>query len=176
MKTRAIKLFALLLASLMLLGTFVACTPKEEEKETQKPGSTETTVEAEDENAKYLKESLDALGTIDYKGKELGIICGGEGKNEVEGLNEMVDSEGGTAQVINDAVYARNQALEKLCNLKVNPIKVEDLDEKVRVEAMSPSRDFQFIDSTLDRAATNYATNHQAREFKSKIERKLELC
>ena len=159
MKTRAIKLFALLLASLMLLGTFVACTPKEEEKETQKPGSTETTVEAEDENAKYLKESLDALGTIDYKGKELGIICGGEGKNEVEGLNEMVDSEGGTAQVINDAVYARNQALEKLCNLKVNPIKVEDLDEKVRVEAMSPSRDFQFIDSTLDRAATNYATN-----------------
>ena len=159
MKTRAIKLFALLLASLMLLGTFVACTPEEEEKETQKPGSTETTVEAEDENAKYLKESLDALGSIDYKGKELGIICGGEGKNEVEGLNEMVDSEGGTAQVINDAVYARNQALEKLCNLKVNPIKVEDLDEKVRVEAMSPSRDFQFIDSTLDRAATNYATN-----------------
>ena len=174
MKTRAIKLCALFLASLMLLAAFAACTPTETTEtepkvtETVAEGTqgedgteTETGVketETTDPN-KYMTDALNGLGTINYGGKTLGIICGGEGKNEVEGLNEMVDSEGGTAQVINDAVYARNQALEQLCNLTVSPIKVEDLDEKVRVEAMSPSRDFQFIDSTLDRAATNYATN-----------------
>ena len=164
MKTRAIKLCALFLASLMLLGALVACTPTETNEtatitETEVEDATGTgETETEDPN-QYMIDALNDLGTIDYKGKTLGIICGGEGKSEVEGLNEMVDAEGGTAQVINDAVYARNQALEKRCNLKVSPIKVEDLDEKVRVEVMAPSRDFQFIDSTLDRAATNYATN-----------------
>ena len=167
MKTRAIKLCALFLASLMLLSVFAACTPTESETETETEteattgtetdtGAGET--ETEDPN-QYMIDALDDLGTINYGGKTLGILCNGEHEAEVKGLNEMVDAEGGTAQVINDAVYARNQALEQLCNLTVSPIIVDDLDEKVRVEAMSPSRDFQFIDSTLDRAATNYATN-----------------
>lgn len=167
MKTRAIKLCALFLASLMLLSVFAACTPTESETETETEteattgtetdtGAGET--ETEDPN-QYMIDALDDLGTINYGGKTLGILCNGEHEAEVKGLNEMVDAEGGTAQVINDAVYARNQALEKRCNLKVSPIKVENIDEKVRVEAMSPSRDFQFIDSTLGSAATNYATN-----------------
>ena len=169
MKTRAIRLCSLFLASLMLLGALVACTPKDEAPETQAPVETAAPVESEGETAakepetedpnKQMENALDALGKVDYDGNTLGILCDAHTESEIKGLNEMVDAEGGTAQVINDAVYTRNEALAKLCNLEVSPIKVENINETVRLEATAPSRDFQFIDALLLNTATNYTTN-----------------
>ncbi len=164
MKTKTIKFCALFLVALMLLSAFAACsssdgdtTPGDETKAPVVNPDDSDSGDTSDED--YAQRALDALGSIDYGNRTLGILCDEGHENEVKGLNEIVDASGGTAQVINDAVYLRNQALNKRCKLKVSSVKVSDIDAVVQQEAMGPTREWQFIDSTLQQAATNYATN-----------------
>ncbi len=166
MKTKITKLSALLLAALMLVGSFASCASTGETEETKaettagtagesSTGSGETETVAPDQ---ALKDALADLGEIDYDKKELGIIYAYE--NEIVGKNEIVDADGGTAQVINDAVYTRNVLLEERCNLVFSPIKADDLAGKVRIEATAPTGDFYFINSNLGATATSFTVNN----------------
>ncbi len=165
MKTKITKLSALFLAALMLVGSFAACATTDENKETKAETTAGTSAgtsgTGETETAdpdQALKDALAALGEIDYDNREFGVIYAFE--NEIVGKNETVDADGGTAQVINDAVYTRNTLLEERCNLKFTPIKVDDLPGKVTTEAAANTRDFVFINSRLDNAATNFTVNN----------------
>ncbi len=165
MKAKITKLSALLLAALMLVGTFASCAQSTENEETKAEtsagtvagtvGSGETETEDPDQ---ALKDALADLGEIDYDKQELGIIYAHE--NEIVGKNEIVDADGGTAQVINDAVYTRNVLLEERCNLVFAPIKADDIGSKVRIEATAPTGDFVFINSSLSNAATSFTVNN----------------
>ncbi len=167
MKTKITKISALLLAVLMMAGSFAACadtTEPEETKADTTAGTTGdtaagTTVETEtaDPNQE-LKDALEALGEIDYGKKEFGVLYSFE--NEVVGKNETVDAEGGTAQVINDAVYTRNTLLEERCNLVFAPIKADSISDKIRNEATAPTGDFIFVNPTLGDAATSFTVNN----------------
>ncbi len=160
MKTRIIKLGTLLLAVLMLMSAFVACNnsnnPDESKSETESKGEVETT----DAKDAELSAALEELGDIDYGGKTLTILCSPEQEVEVKGINEIIDADGGSAQVLNDAVYDRNEALAKLANLKVVSLKVEEskIEDKVRNESMAPMHEFQFIDTRI-LYTTGFATN-----------------
>ncbi len=164
MKTKFIRISAFLMAALMLVGSMAACADtngpeetKAESSATTNPGDSSTPGESETLSAEQeLQSALDALGEIDYGNRELGVIYAFE--NEIVGKNETVDAEGGTAQVINDAIYARNTLLEDRCNLKFTPVEVDDVPAKVRVEATAPTGDFVFINSRLD-SATSSTTN-----------------
>ncbi len=165
MKTKFIRISAFLMAALMLVGSMAACADtngpeetKAESSATTNPGDSSTPGESETLSAEQeLQSALDALGEIDYGDRELGVIYAFE--DEIVGKNETVDAAGGTAQVINDAVYTRNTLLEDRCKLKFVPIKVDDIAGKVSTEASAPTGDFVFINSNLSQAATSFTVN-----------------
>ncbi len=166
MKTTITKISAILLAALMLLGTVTACS-----NATDDPGadsgknpansgaeSSNNANPSETEEEDEIQNALDALGEIDYGGRNLTIYYqAGDFKAEIAGVDKAVAEEGSTDQVLNDAVYARNLALNSLCNLKVTPYEVTDINAAVSKEALAKTGDFQFIDAPLVSAATSYA-------------------
>ncbi len=166
MKTKFIRIGAFLMATLMLVGSMAACADTNEPEETKSETSAttnsgETSGSGETETisaAQELQNALADLGEIDYGDKELGIIYSYE--NEIVGKNETVDADGGTAQVINDAVYVRNVSLEERCNLKFAPIQADNIADKVRNEAAAPTGDFIFINSALGSTATSFTVNN----------------
>ncbi len=128
--------------------------------ETQSPAGTETTDPSETETVdddQAIKDALADLGEIDYGGRELGILYAF--KDEIVGQKEAGESSG-TADVINDAVHARNTYLEERCNLTLVPIEATDLGGKVSTEASAPTGDFVFINSNLNQAATSFTVNN----------------
>ncbi len=169
MKTKITKLSALLLAALMLLGSVTACaeaedTPDDKETTATTKDPSDTAADETEDPNQYLYDAMDALGEIDYGKKTLSVIYSGF-ENELVGVNEILDSEGGNSQVINDAVYKRNKTLEDKCNLKFVPLKVDGVETKVRNESMAPTKEFQFIDDTLGNTATKYATQAYLAEW-----------
>lgn len=161
MKTKVSKLLAPLLAGMMLLGSLAACgNPEENPGESGTGTGGQTDAASEGETADPAKAALDALGEIDYGGRELAVLYDAAFKNEVVGLNETVDAAGGNSQVINDAVYTRNSMLEDRCNLKFTYIDRDTSSQVTMVqnEASAPTGDFQLIDARFD-STSSLATN-----------------
>ena len=149
------KRLSLLLAGLMLVGSLVACGENSDNPAGGAQGTgngqsdTSAATEAETDPAKA---ALEALGEIDYGGKEFGILYYTGCKNEIEAVNGQVDNEGGNSQVINDAVYKRNSMLEDLCKLKLSYVDMADvagLNSKVQIEATAPTGDFKMVDTYI---------------------------
>ncbi len=188
MKTKITKISALLLAALMLVGTATACAESNDPAETNAPNAeskaetsgnapaqttpqnpadssdegnapAQTTPQTPAESeGDALSDALEALGSIDFGGRRLGVVYAGF-ENEIKAEKGVVDADGGTAQVINDAVYLRNKELEDLCKLVFTPIKADNIADAVQKENMSSTGDFQFIDAPLTTTATSFATS-----------------
>lgn len=152
MKTKLTKLFCLVLAGLMLLSCFVACGD-----ETDRPGE-QTSGEAvtEGDTVDKVQAALDGLGEIDWGGEDFTILHLDSFKGEVYAENGTVDKEGGSSQVINDAVYERNSLFEDRCNLVFKTIEKDAsaVSTSVQNEASAPTGDFQMIDYRLGETAT----------------------
>ena len=151
MKSVTTKILALLLATLMLASTFVACG-----NTTDTPEGESTVGEAvtEGETKDPTQVALDELGEIDWGGEEFAVLYHGSFKGEVYGENGVVDPEGGSSQVINDAVYNRNSLFEDRCNLQWATIEATDMNSAVQKEASTGTGDFYFIDNRLGDSAT----------------------
>lgn len=155
MKSVTMKILALLLAAVMLLSTFIACSDPVETPEGESTvGEDATEAETQDPT----KVALDALGEIDWGGEEFAVLYLGAFKNEVYGEKGVVDKEGGSSQVINDAVYNRNSLFEDRCNLKWATVEAADLNSAIQKEASTGTGDFYFIDNRLGDSA-NLATS-----------------
>jgi len=156
MKSVALKILSLLLATLMLLSTLVACGVTEDHPSGESTAAGEAATEGE--TVDPTKQALDELGEIDWGGEEFAVLYHGNFKNEVYGENGVVDKEGGSSQVINDAVYTRNSLFEDRCNLTWATVEATDMNSAVQKESSTGTGDFYFIDHTLGDSAT-LATN-----------------
>ena len=152
MNTKFAKLLCLTLACLLLLTCFVACGTGDEE-ETKKPGSTTS---AEEKPGDATQAALDALGEIDWGGDDFTVLYNTEFTSEVHAENGTVDQDGGSSQIINDAVYERNSLFEDRCNLVFKTVGKESaaVTTAVQNEAAAPTGDFQMIDHRLGECAT----------------------
>ncbi len=151
MKSVALKALSLLLATLMLLSTLVACGVTEDTPSSESTAGEATT---EGETMDSAKQALEALGDIDWGGEEFAVLYHNAFKNEVYGENGVVDKEGGSSQVINDAVYTRNSLFEDRCNLTWATVGVDDVNAAAQKEASTGTGDFYFIDGRLGDSAT----------------------
>lgn len=117
MKSRMFKLVSLMLVLVMCLGTFIACSEKEEEgKEEEGEGTTVSTTAATedlyDANG-YLKDDLPEKA--DYQGKELSIYLWADQKNW-----EFVDTSKYPTALLDQALYNRQKNVEARFNIKIN--------------------------------------------------------
>ena len=151
MKTKLMKLLCLSLAALMLLTCFVACAD-----ETDDPKDPSNTTASNEETADEVQAALDELGEIDWGGDDFTILYMASFKGEVYAENGIVDKEGGSSQVINDAVYERNSLFEDRCNLVYKTIEKEAaaVITSVQNEASAPTGDFQMVDTRLGETST----------------------
>ena len=150
MKSVTMKVLTALLAILMVVSTFVACANT---TNTPKGESTAGGTAAEGETQDPTEIALDELGEIDWGGKEFAVLYHSAFKNEVYGENGVVDKEGGSSQVINDAVYTRNSLFEDRCNLKWATVGVDDVNSAAQKESSTGTGDFYFIDGRLGEGA-----------------------
>ena len=151
MKTKFIKLLCLLMAGLLLLSTFVACGLGDEPS-----GESGDETAAESETANELQAALDELGEISWGGEEFSVLYMDSFKNEVYAEGGTVDKEGGSSQVINDAVFERNTLFAERCNLVFKTVEKDasGVNTAVQNEASAPTGDFQMIDHRLGESAT----------------------
>ena len=152
MKTKLMKLLCLSLACLLLLTCFVACANGHEEetgKNSGTTGSTETTGDP-------TQSALDELGEIDWGGNDFTVLYNAEFTSEVYAENGTVDKDGGSSQIINDAVYERNSLFEDRCKLVFKSVGKDAAATTTAVqnEASAPTGDFQMIDHRLGDSAT----------------------
>ena len=152
MKTKFAKLLCLTLACLLLLTCFVACATGDED-ETKKPGSTTSSDETTGDS---VQAALDALGDIDWGGDDFTVLYNTEFTSEVHAENGTVDKDGGSSQIINDAVYERNSLFEDRCKLVFKSVGKDAAATTTAVqnEAAAPTGDFQLIDHRLGDSAT----------------------
>lgn len=153
MKTKLTRLACLMLAGIMLLSCLMACGDQTDEPEQTSSGESVT----EGETSDPVQAALDNLGDIDYGGRDFTVLYNPATKAENYGINETVDKEGGSSQIINDAVYERNTLLEERCKLVYNNME-GNVAEKARTEASAPTGNFQIMDTYLGESAT-LATN-----------------
>ncbi|MBR4013928.1 MAG: hypothetical protein IKJ00_06495 [Clostridia bacterium] len=109
------KVFSLILALLMLCMTFVSCASNDEDNDGEI--TAEQTVIGDDglvydENG-YL---MDDLGTKDFEGKEINI----SGWSEVVKHYPEYSVESLGADIVSDAAYKRNEAVERRMNVKLS--------------------------------------------------------
>ena len=152
MKTKLTKLFCLVLAGLLLLSCFVACGDETDQPSEQTSDGAVTEGDTVDE----IQAALDGLGEIDWGGDDFTILYCDTFKGEVYAENGTVDKDGGSSQVINDAVYERNSLFEDRCNLVFKSIGKDAaaVNTSVQNEASAPTGDFQMIDYRLGETAT----------------------
>ena len=151
MKSVTLKALSLLLAMLMLLSTLAACATG---GDTPSDGTTAGEAVTEGETVDPTKQALEDLGEIDWGGGEFAVLYRATYKNEVYGENGVVDAEGGSSQVINDAVYNRNSLFEDRCNLQWATVEATDMNSAVQKEASTGTGDFYLIDHMLGDSAT----------------------
>ena len=154
MKTKLTKLSCLILAGILLVSVLASCADLGGNGDNTGDKGT-----SEIETGDKVQEALDALGEIDWGGEEFAVLYNAMFKGEVYGVNETVDKEGGSSQVINDAVYERNSLLEDRCNLTWATVEKDDgsMSTAISNEASAPTGDFQLIDHRLGGCA-NAAT------------------
>lgn len=141
----------LVMAVLLLLSTLAGCADNGDSNANETKGNIETAAPGDE-----VQQALDDLGDINWGGEEFTVLYADRFKSEVVGINGTVDKDGGSSQVINDAVYERNTLLEDRCKLKYNVIEKEfhAIMNAVSNESKTGTGDFQLINSMSSDAAT----------------------
>ncbi len=166
MGTKKIKWLCLLLATLMMVSAFAACGQTSEDPKDESStgaGTADSGTVNETETLDEAKAALDEIGKFEYgKDRDFAVLYSTRFENEIVGLNEKVDAEGGNSQVINDAVYTRNSLLEDICGLTFTYIDRDDggLISMAQNEASAPTGDFQLIDGMINSSASLATGNY----------------
>ena len=144
------RLLSILLACFLLVCPLASCANGTEEDGT----STEApsgAAESEGATLSPAEEMLASLSDLDWEGETFGILCFDGIKRELEAENGVVDPNGGSAQVINDAVYQRNARLEDFCKLKMDIILKDaaTASELCKTEAQTGTGDFYMVNQRI---------------------------
>lgn len=148
---------AILVTCLCIAGTVItSCGGKGEEAETQKQAGTSTPdtekTEAEDPAEKNgrsdVKDSLP--DTLDFGGETVRVLArGGDDDVKIEFFSESTNGE-----VVNDAVFSRNEAVEARLNVKMevllqNKTRHNHLADEIRKSVSAGSDDFDLIANAI---------------------------
>lgn len=195
MRFNAKSIVALLLAMVFVLSCFAGCAVEIEDeteagtkadattaetsgngsetgdKETNGNGETtggdsETETEAKKDEIASMKEEL---GNPDWGKKDFVCLVQDEFKSEVYAEDGSVDSTGGSAQVLNDAVLNRNKLLEENCNLTFDTIikATGDMSTAIKNEATTGTGDFHIIDYKMGNGTTSEALSGTLHDWES---------
>lgn len=195
MRFNAKSIVALLLAMMFVLSCFAGCVNDDEneteagtkadattaetsgngsetgDKETNGNGETtggdsETETEAKKDEIASMKEEL---GNPDWGKKDFVCLVQDEFKSEVYAEDGAVDSTGGSAQVLNDAVLNRNKLLEESCNLTFDTIikATGDMSTAIKNEATTGTGDFHIIDYKMGNGTTSEALSGTLHDWES---------
>ena len=146
---KKLKVMSLLLALALLVCPLASCANGDgEDEETDGKSTNAPGTEGETKSpADAMLESLD----IDWNGETFTILGVDVFKSEVDAVNGMVDPNGGSAQVINDAVYERNNRLEDMCKMELEVI-IKDpysASEQCKTEAQTGTGDFYIVNQRI---------------------------
>lgn len=140
---KQIRFLSVLLCLALLICPLASCANGGDENGTSTDASSDDAV-TEDATLSAADQMLKDLSDIDWEGDTMGILSFDGIKSEVEAQNGIVDPNGGSAQVINDAVYQRNARLEDACKVKLDII-LKDANaasELCKTEAQTGTGDF----------------------------------
>ena len=139
MKSKLTTALTLLLALVFVVSSFAGCANGGEGTESGSASGSDATDSGSETSE--IANAKEELGKVDWGGKEFGILLFDGFSGEVKAEDGVVDKEGGNSQVINDAVYTRNNLLESECGLKFNwVIKPADQATKaISTEATVPT-------------------------------------
>jgi len=118
MKSKLTTALTLLLALVFVVSSFAGCANGGEGTESGSASGSDATDSGSETSE--IANAKEELGKVDWGGKEFGILLYDGFSGEVKAEDGVVDKEGGNSQVINDAVYTRNNLLESECGLKFN--------------------------------------------------------
>lgn len=144
----------------------------EQDSQTEIPTEQETEVETEaptlDKNAEIAATKAE-IGQPDWGKKSFTCLVSEDFKSEICAEDGTVDGEGGSSQVLNDAVLARNLRLEEACDLTFDYIvkNVDSMTPAIRNEAASPTGDFILIDYKMRDGSTTQALAGNLRDWQS---------
>lgn len=164
MKSKLTTALTLLLALVFVVSSFAGCANGGEGTESGSASGSDATDSGSETSE--IANAKEELGKVDWGGKEFGILLFDGFSGEVKAEDGVVDKEGGNSQVINDAVYTRNNLLESECGLKFNwVIKPADQATKaISTEATVPTGEFYLIDYRL-RETAQAATSGYLHDF-----------
>ena len=170
MGKNSMRLLLLLLSAVMILGCFAGCAGGDAGGDAAETGTEADTGAAETDGETATENEISLtkaeLGKVDWGGKDFNILVYEGFTGEVEAVDGVVDADGGSSQVINDAVYTRNNLLETECNLKFNRIVKSDssMSGAVSKESAAPTGEFYLIDDrlrgTADAALSGYLQDY----------------
>lgn len=118
MKSKLTTALTLLLALVFVVSSFAGCANGGEGTESGSASGSDASDSGSETSE--IANTKEELGKVDWGGKEFGILLYDGFSGEVKAEDGVVDKEGGNSQVINDAVYTRNNLLESECGLKFN--------------------------------------------------------
>ena len=160
------KITAVLLLAVLLVTSFTACSSGGGD-------SVETTTAAdavETTTAQETREPLDIPDGTDYDGYEFKIFTYTVGDSVESGYTMMTNyneivAEAETGEIINDAVYQRNRAVEERIGIKIVPViaKSNELTSKLKANVQAGSTEYdtalQMIRAAQNTAAEKFLVN-----------------
>ena len=137
------RILATLLASLMLLPTLAACGEVEDPVDTTPPSQST----GNEEEGTILTDDLPA--DLKYKGEKITFIS----------VNEM-DYDDLTGDVVEDAVYERNKAVEERLGVEINVIQEDTPIDKIVTAVNGGNSDYDVMVEMCWRAAPKFTGNY----------------
>lgn len=145
------------LLALLLLAAFPACSSQEQENASQNPtadgetpaGQTEAEAEPEPDKFDYAKQKYEEIAAADYDGADFGITSqAATGNSEKEIWVESL-----TGDVVNDAVFNRNLAINERfnCSIELTP---GDVNGIIRQAVTSGDESYKLAFPNMATAAT----------------------
>lgn len=164
MKSKLTTALTLLLALVFVVSSFAGCANGGEGTESGSASGSDATDSGSETSE--IANAKEELGKVDWGGKEFGILLYDGFSGEVKAEDGVVDKEGGNSQVINDAVYTRNNLLESECGLKFNWVlkPADQATKAISTEATVPTGEFYLIDYRL-RETAQAATSGYLHDF-----------
>ena len=158
--SKKIRLLSLLLALLMVVSVFAACSNGED---TQKETGDTTAGQTENVTDPVEDALTELRAEVDWGGNDFGIIY----VNDIGGYTEEVEAEPESGDetgsgVINDAVFERNTLFEEYCNLNfvLVPTPNPSIGSAIMAEVQTGTGDFHLITTTADTAARNATSGY----------------
>jgi len=143
-KNSALKAITLLLLFAITAALVTSCsnnTDTPSDVTTQSIESGETTAETEATTV----DPLSLIPEVDYEGYEMRFFTLDQGINATTRFTDEIYVESETGEIINDAVFKRNQLIEEKLNIKIKAIPTAGIQQKARSTIMAGDNAFDIV-------------------------------